>query len=55
MDEHNNEDLIDSKLEDVEQTKVKAKKNVNWEKMRKFAFNFAVIVSLFLIAASVTP
>ena len=55
MDEHNNEDLIDSKLEEVEQTKVKAKKNVNWEKMRKFAFNFAVIVSLFLIAASVTP
>ena len=81
MDEHNNEDLIDSKLEEVEQTaieeetkvdekevknenenenekvkeKVKTKKNVNWEKMRKFAFNFAVIVSLFLIAASVTP
>ena len=75
MDEHNNEDLIDSKLEEVEQTaveeetkvdekevknenekvKVKTKKNVNLEKMRKFAFNFAVIVSLFLIAASVTP
>ena len=77
MDEQNNEDLIDSKLEEVEQTvveeetkvdekelknenekvkeKVKTKKNVNWEKMRKFAFNFAVIVSLFLIAASVTP
>ena len=77
MDEQNNEDLIDSKLEELEQTvveeetkvdkkelknenekvkeKVKTKKNVNWEKMRKFAFNFAVIVSLFLIAASVTP
>ena len=68
MDEHNNEDLIDSKLEEVEQTaveeetkvdekevknenekvKVKTKKNVNLEKMRKFAFNFAGVKNVLL-------
>ena len=33
----------------------KKERKANWEKIREFAFNFAIVVTLFLIAASVTP
>ena len=33
----------------------KKERKANWEKIREFAFNFAIVITLFLIAASVTP
>ena len=42
-----------NKIEKNEENKKERK--ANWEKIREFAFNFAIVITLFLIAASVTP
>ncbi len=42
-----------NKIEKTEENKKERK--ANWEKIREFAFNFAIVITLFLIAASVTP
>lgn len=63
-EQKNNEDLIEIKSEDKaveknekEEKKEKNKKirKANWDKIRKITFDVTIIITLFLIAISVTP